>query len=139
MPETPADLWNLLKYMLSINDGDGVRCCLEQVGGYVGRPQSGSHMFNFGKQFGYCEGQLAALGLILGEQYFLTSSQEWQRGLGLRTRVKEGELTDTDSSWKNYLKREAKRRFPQLVVTGATADALLIAYYCRKKYGIEDV
>lgn len=74
----------------------------------------------------YCllKGMLHGAGLMFRE----VMPQVWQKGLRLRTRHKG----ETDSSWKNHLKAQAKRIFPGLKVTLKTADALLIAEYCRR-------
>ena len=51
--------------------------------------------------------------------------QEWQKHFAL------GKRRDcaSDTIWKNKLKAEAQRRFPNLTVTNATADALLLLDY----------
>jgi hypothetical protein len=71
---------------------------------------------------------LVALGV---EDYKTVLGQNWQKTLGIPRR----KSTDSRSKWKGRLKKEAERRFPDLFITLATADALLIAYYCREKYG----
>lgn len=52
----------------------------------------------------------------------------WQRAVGVSARKK----TETPTQWKNRLKQRAQELFPTTTVTLATADALLIAEYCRR-------
>lgn len=92
-------------------------CYLEQVGGYVGKKQPGSHMFNFGDGFGFIRGLLSAYRIKL----VLVRPQTWQRGIpGLK-----GEQPQR----KRALKEHAARLFPALSPTLATADALCILHY----------
>jgi hypothetical protein len=54
----------------------------------------------------------------------------WQQGLHISPRKKsEGRVL-----WKNRLKANAQRLFPEIAdkITLATADALLLAEYCRR-------
>jgi len=73
--------------------------------------------FKFGRNFGKIEGLLIASSV----PYELVSPQVWQRRMGC--------LTHGD---KNVSKAAAQRLFPQLKITHAIADALLIAEYCRR-------
>lgn len=54
--------------------------------------------------------------------------QTWQKAFGLVK--KKGE---SPTKWKNRLKAKAQQLFPSEKVTLATADALLIAEFCRRK------
>ncbi len=112
---------------------EGTRCyaMLEEVSGYIGVAHPGSSMFKFGRSYGALEMGLVAIGLEEGTTYRLTLPQRWQRGLGLRKKTKG----ESDASWKGYLKSEAAALFPQLKATLKTADALLIAKYCKQVYG----
>ena len=42
--------------------------------------------------------------------------------------------TESKTEWKNRLKGMAQQLYPDLKVTLATADALLIATYCKRKH-----
>ena len=101
---------------------------MERVGGYIssnfGIPGMGSAMFNFGKNFGWLEMALASYGI----PYSLVSPATWQRGLGITPRGKK----ESKSDWKQRLASEARKRFPNEKITLATADALLLAEYCRR-------
>ena len=119
MPDTDGDLIDLLHSKMAY--GYHV-CIIEEVGGYVGgKGQPGSAMFTFGRNFGFLLGVLQTLGY----KVILVRPQKWQKHFSL------GKSKDCTSknAWKNKLKAEAERRFPQLKVTKATADALLILEY----------
>jgi hypothetical protein len=75
-------------------------------------------MFKFGEGYGFLKGVVQALGIKL----VLVRPQVWQKPFNLGTASR----CASQSEWKNKLKAEAQRRFPQLPVTLATADALLI-------------
>lgn len=123
----PGDLVELLRSVrdAAITEGCGIVCALERVGGFVGKPQPGSAMFRFGENFGFVQGVVQALGIRL----VLVRPQEWQKGFGLGTASACGSKPE----WKNKLKAEAQRRFPQLTVTQKTADALLLLEYAVEK------
>lgn len=73
--------------------------------------------FTFGKSYGFLR------GLLTGEEipFEEVSPQKWQKAMGCMTK---GD--------KNVSKAKAQQLFPQLKVTHAIADALLIAEYCRR-------
>ena len=130
MPATEGDLLALLRGIrdAALKSGMAPVCFLERVGGYVGRQQPGSAMFNFGRHFGFTLGLLQALEI----EVVLVTPQVWQKGFGLGTRS----ACASDSEWKNKLKAEAQRRYPQLPVTLATADALLILNWALRAGGM---
>lgn len=106
-------------------------CIIEEVGGHVGgKGQPGSAMFTFGRNFGFLLGVLQTLGY----KVILVRPQKWQKHFSL------GKSKDCASKneWKNKLKSEAERRFPQLKVTKATADALLLLEYGLATIGKSD-
>lgn len=122
MPETLADLWQLME---DITGGFAayrevnslmVRAYIEQV---HSSPQMGvKSAFTFGNGFGHLEMALTAAGI----PFERVRPQVWQKAMGC--------LTKGD---KNVSKRRAQELFPQLKVTHATADALLIASYGAKQ------
>lgn len=75
--------------------------------------------------YSFLRGLLTAAGV----RFVAVMPQDWQKGLGIPPK-KKGE---TPTRWKNRLKAEAQRLFPPEKVTLATADALLIAEYCRRR------
>lgn len=123
MPETEGDLLSVVREIreAALTEGGEVVCVLEQVNGFVGKAQPGSAMFRFGEHFGFIKGVVQALGIRL----VLVRPQVWQKGLGLGTAAGCG----TKSEWKNKLKAEAQRRYPQLKVTLKTGDAVLVLDY----------
>jgi len=90
--------------------------------------QGVTSMFNFGHNFGMLEGLLIGAGI----PYDRVTPQKWQKEFGLYRLPDE-----TKTAKKNRHKELAKELFPTLNVTHATADALLIAEYCRRTCGAE--
>lgn len=113
MPDTLQDLWELLRDIAS--EGN-CHAYIEQV---HSSPQMGvKSAFTFGNGFGHLEMALTAAGI----PFTRTRPQVWQKELGC--------LTKGD---KNVTKRKAQELFPNIKVTHATADSLLIATYGTKK------
>lgn len=115
MPED-SELIELLRDVALFEEGVRVIAFLELVGGYVGKRQPGSAMFRFGESFGFLRGVLQTLRIPTE----LVRPQEWQRGL-------PGVKGTEGAARKRLLREHAARIFPDLKVTLATADALLIA------------
>jgi hypothetical protein len=119
MPETIADLWDLIHSMataLALDGDSNVKAYIESV---HSSPQMGvKSAFTFGNGFGHLEMALTAAGI----PFERVRPQVWQKSLGC--------LTGGD---KNVSKRRAQELFPQLKITHATADALLIAHYGTKQ------
>lgn len=147
MPDTVRDLCDML---LAVRVGsDGVKCYMEEVGGYVGGVgQPGSAMFAFGKSVGQVEGVLVGLGI----PFETVRPQKWQKGLGVVPKITlRGDYTGMSPEeaqaerkrianlnaaakreQKNKLKDFAQRLFPGLKVTLKNCDALLILEYARR-------
>jgi hypothetical protein len=131
MPDTPKDVFEWIRDAAVIDAKDllGFKECIaiiEQVGGYTGEGQPGSAMFNFGKGVGHLEMALLACNIPTES----VPPRKWQKALGISGKKK----TETKTQWKNRLKSVAQRLFPSEKVTLATADALLIATYCKRKH-----
>lgn len=120
MPETERDIWFLLEV---INPKETV-AVIEKVHSF---PKQGvASTFKFGRNYGFLRGCLIASGIPFTE----VTPQAWMRGLSITLR-KKGE--GSRSEWKNYLKGHAQQRFPNVKgITLKTADALLIAEFCRR-------
>ncbi len=88
---------------------------IEQVGGFIGKPQPGSAMFKFGQNYGRWLGILETLKI----RTVLVRPQTWQKTIGLGSTLKGPER-------KRALRDVAKRLYPQHRVTLANCDALLI-------------
>ena len=111
MPATTGDLWQLIAGLESAE----CYAVIEKVhtSRQMGVKSAGTFMMGKGKL-------LMALcgGGIPHEQ---VSPQRWQRSLGC--------LSKGD---KNVTKQKAQELFPSLKITHTTADALLLAEYCRR-------
>jgi len=116
MPETLADLWDLIN---SILRNETIGMTFAYIESVHSSPQMGvKSAFTFGNGFGHLEMALTAAGI----PFERVSPQRWQKALGC--------LTKGD---KNVSKRRAQELFPSMKITHATADALLIAYYGTKQ------
>lgn len=111
-PETETDIVTELTLMVL-----DCRCVayLEEV--HAMPKQGVTSTFKFGQSYGFLRGVLAALGI----QRNFVRPQVWQKALGCMSR---GD--------KNVTKRRAQELFPQIKMTHAIADALLIAEYGRR-------
>ena len=99
---------------------------VEDVGGYIGKPQPGSRMFVFGRSLGQLEGILVALGFRI----IRVRPQKWQGELGVKSRKGESR-----PDHKRRMRKMALDLFPHLKPTLDTCDALLILWwYIHEKY-----
>lgn len=96
---------------------------IEKVHAMPGNGVSG--MFKFGMSYGSLRMALLAANIPFEE----IQPRVWQKALGMSPRRKE----ESGTEWKNRLKAKAQQLFPREVITLATADALLIAEYCRRR------
>jgi len=120
MPETERGLYCLLEELQG--EYDFKLCYLEKV---HSMPKQGvASSFKFGQNYGSLRMALIATNIPFQE----VTPQAWQKGLGLRHRIKG----ETQTIWKKYLMAVAQQLFPGVAVTLKTADALLIAEWCRR-------
>lgn len=113
--DSPVDLVNLLE-QVSVP----ARACLERVW-TTGPGHRGD--FAFGRSFGHLEAALAAARIPCE----LVLPKKWQAEFGISY------PPGTSSSAKKTLtKATAQLLFPGTAITHATADALLLAEYCRR-------
>lgn len=111
MPPTERDIYDALAAL----DGGPETAMIEKVSA---SPQMGvTSAFTFGKGYGGLRMALTASGIPFDE----VTPQRWQKAMQC--------LTGGD---KNVSKRRAQQLFPQVKVTHAIADALIIAEYCRR-------
>ncbi len=109
MPETEKDTELLLSGIKGL-------ISLAYIESVHSMPKQGvSSSFKFGRSYGFLRGLLIGLAIPFDE----VPPQRWQKALGC--------LSKGD---KNVTKSKAQQLFPQLKITHATADALLIAHYC---------
>lgn len=108
----------LTEYLSSINPG-GYTAVVEDVPSFVSSATSNASSFKLGYNFGYIMGNLRSMGF----RTHLVKPKEWQKGLrGLKPRM-------SYPARKRMLKDNAVRMYPDLKITNATADALLILHY----------
>lgn len=113
MPPTEIEIFTHLNVVTA--SPRVARCALEGVGA---SPQMGVvSAFTFGAGYGALKMALTAAGIGFDIVYPRT----WQKAMGC---LSGGE--------KNVTKDRAQALFPQVKVTHAIADALLLAEYCRK-------
>jgi len=80
--------------------------------------------------FGECYGQLRMACIAAGLRLETVTPTQWQKPFRMR-RI-EGGIGKNDTAKKNRNKAKAQELFPQIKVTHAIADALLIAEYGRR-------
>jgi hypothetical protein len=116
MPKTEREIYDLIEGAKSA-DVEGSVAYLEDLVKYTGRNMPSSAMAVYAGNFGFIKGVLTALKWRI----VIVPPKEWQRKLSLG---KAKGLSKSD--WKNKLKQKAEELFPNIKVTLATADALLI-------------
>jgi hypothetical protein len=127
-------------FVEAVEDADqekwDVKVVIEKVGGFIGtdstegphRNKAAGHtMFKFGASFG----ALRAFTVAAGFDFEEVLPQTWTKALGIESRNSRKE---TRTEWKNRLTAFARGLYPKTDITQATADSLLIAEYCRRKW-----
>jgi hypothetical protein len=149
MPKDAAGIHDWLKDLVGHWSAQGVAvvAVLEKVWGYVGGGGNpGSAMFSFGRNYGQLQMALTSLAVPFQE----IPPATWQPALGIepcrrktrrvpylvrgKTRYRLEAKAETKPEFKRRLKESAQTLFPQERVTLATADALLVAEFCRRLY-----
>jgi hypothetical protein len=125
MPPTEGDLLELVRTLIAPGQTVGV---VEKVGGFTGKPQPGSAMFSFGRNFGFIIGIFQALTVRID----LVTPQKWQKPLSLGT----ASACASRTQWKHKLKSCAQRLYPALRPTLATSDSILILDFALKSLRI---
>ena len=115
LPKTETDIWWLFH---ALPTAPQRYCLIEKVHSMPAQGVASS--FKFGRNYGFLRGLLVALKIPFDE----VIPQRWQKAMGC--------LSGGD---KNVTKQKAQQLFPGIKVTHATADALLIAEYCRRTHG----
>ncbi len=132
LAETEADVVEFVRLIMNFGIGiDGPMFCLLErmqpmpnprwAQGETGR--GGIASFKIGCSYGFLRGVLVACGVPFEE----VAAAKWQRAMGIP--AVSGE---TDTEKKNRHKQRAQQLFPSMKIVHATADALLIAEYCRR-------
>jgi len=113
-----ADIWDSLEDYIY-----GHKCvaCIEEVNAMPG--QGVSSTFKFGQSYG------SLLMLLSAAKIPFTKVRPaiWCKDLGLKKKPAE-----SNTDWKNRHKQLAQEMFPDVKISHAVADALLIAEYCRR-------
>ena len=113
---TERDICNFLSFYGYLGSQPGEDFAyIERVSSRPG--QGVSSTFKFGQSYGFLRGVLSAQGIPFEE----VTPQKWQKALGC--------LTKGD---KNVSKQKAGQLFPDIKITHAIADALLLAEFCRR-------
>lgn len=119
MPKTDRDILQALEPMT----GEDMVAYLEDLVKYTGRNMPSSSMATYASNWGIIKGILTALRYRI----VLVPPKKWQAALGLGSKG-----ISTTTAWKNKLKQRAEQLFPNIKVTLATADALLILEAARQ-------
>lgn len=124
---TEQQIWDMLQSR-GLRPRGGVFAVIEKVGGYVrgSGGNVGHAMFRFGQSYGFLKGCLTAAAIPYDEVH----SSTWQRAVGVNPKKGEGR-----PQRKRRLRQRAEQLFPGTRITNATADAMLLAYYCRQRHG----
>lgn len=133
MPDTEIELYEILRKETIC------RAVIEKVSGWQGGNRRkgggeaahggapGSHMFTFGESYGICKGIMTAVGLIEGITRDTVAPQTWQKEFDIPKGMEY-------SARKRFCRDLAQEIYPGVKVTLKTADALLIATYCARRY-----
>ena len=118
-PKTIADMNNSVEQLVKIHKHTGYRvhAVIEAVHSFPGN--SAKSMFTFGMNYGQW------LGILAGNKipYLQITPHVWMKHFGSMPRDKKDR--------KNHLKHLSQQRYPEERVTLKTADAILLAEYCR--------
>lgn len=114
MPATDREIFGALLP----HPSDTLIAYLEELVKYTGRNMPSSSMATYASNWGFIKGVLTALGYRI----VIVPPKKWQKALGLGSAKPHANKT----AWKNHLKNRAEQLFPNIKVTLATADALLM-------------
>lgn len=121
MPGSEASIWDMISSYCDMANN----AMIEKV---HAMPQQGvSSTFKFGCGYGGLRMALVAEGIPFEE----VIPQTWQKALGVPPRNTKQE---NKRDHKKKLLAKAANLFPRVKINLYTADALLIAEYCRRKY-----
>jgi len=113
---------------------DELFCILEAVHAMPG--MAAGAMFNFGESYGFVQGVLVSTGV----PYELVTPQSWMKHMRIPKRdiqmhpetKKELPGSESKTEYKRRLKQKAEELYPKIKITNDTADAILIADYCKR-------
>ena len=113
MGDTETDTAEFIRWC--VGQYPNLKACIEAVNSMPGQGVASS--FKFGQSLGFLRGLLVGLQIPMES----VRPQKWQKAMGCMSR---GD--------KNVTKAKAQELFPEVRVTHALADALLIAEYHRR-------
>lgn len=143
MPDTEGDILSLIEQATNRSQPGYCIAIVEEVSGFAGVGHPGSAMFNFGRNFGFILGCLQALAWRVE----LVRPQTWQKAIGVpvtgRQKAPKGASDEEKKrvkaansvaklEHKRTLKGMAQRLYPDLKVTLANCDALLLLEYHKR-------
>ncbi len=143
MPKTRGDLIEFARSLTSCSPEVNAQCTtvyIEKIEGYIPRGANRGFMYEFGVNVERAGCVFQTLGCKIIE----VPPQKWQKHIGLgkcgKVQIEKNATPETmqavqkensrlHGAWKNKLKDEAQRRFPNIKVTLKNCDALLILEY----------
>ena len=117
--KTYSEIWRSLRDVAY--DHTDIRACIELV--HAMPSQGVVSTFSFGESYGALLGMLAAAEI----SFTKVRPSIWCKSFDLKKMPDE-----SSTDWKDRHKQLAQDIFPGMDITHATADALLIAEYCRR-------
>lgn len=124
LSNTESDIADFLYKVIGEVEDSNIFCIIEKVWAFPGQGVSSS--FKFGVSYGFMRGMLIALSIPFEE----TIPRTWQKEFV----VPRNKKNESKTQFKNRLKSKAQQLFPNIKVTLANADALLIAEFARRNY-----
>lgn len=150
MPGSQPDVLNIIRAIKERCLSQSITCYIEDPPKYIGQNVPSSSIFVMAENYGYIKGVLQALGI----RTIQVTPQTWMKALNLGKKgIMRAPLISTleekkavqqhnaqaKRDWKNKLKAEAQRRYPDLAATLATADALLILDFAKIAENVREV
>tara|TARA_Y100000310_G_scaffold286393_1_gene310507 strand:- start:131 stop:586 length:456 start_codon:yes stop_codon:yes gene_type:complete len=117
-PNTVSEMADELIALKDMGPNLPMYACIEAVHSFPG--QGVASTFKFGMNYGQWLGILATLKI----PYIQTTPHRWMRYYGSMPKDKKDR--------KNHIKHLAQQRFPDVHITLATSDAMLIANYMKE-------
>jgi len=114
---------DLYQYISSLTEQFNCLVILEQVHAFPG--QGVSSTFKFGVNYGMLKGFLMASNIAFRQ----VTPQRWQAYFNMKRKPQESQ-----PMWKKRLKQRAQELYPDTKINTETADAVLIAEYCRNNW-----
>lgn len=123
---TEQELMQWIKFLIvpSIRKGEvsqsNIHCVIEKV---HSMPAQGiSSAFSFGENYGLIRGIIMSMYI----SFDFVTPQSWMKAFGMKKNK-----TESQTEWKKRLRQLAQSKYPNEKVTANTADALLIAHFCK--------